>query len=129
MTTQTTASPADTGVSTPRPDAALDWFTSRGYTLLERNPVPACHEVNLVLLAPERASLVLVDVQSLLGGGISIIGPGPALSRRLREMARIARQWVSSRPDLADLPRRFDVLEIEDHSISHYEDLRADEEV
>lgn len=85
---------------------ALRWLKSHRYRLLGKNVITSGGEADLVMLAPDRRTIVLVEVKSRVGGTID---PQSALTRdkrarlgRTLEALRRKHRW-ESRPARIDL--------------------------
>lgn len=113
-------------VGTAGEDTAAAWFTDRGYGLLQRNFYTARGEIDIVLRTPsdhpDHPALVFVEVKWRLddryGTGAEAVTPA-----KLRAMQAAAREWLRRHPDEHRGPVRFDVLDITDGEITHYEGI------
>jgi putative endonuclease len=90
-------------------DAALRHLESRGLALLDRNYRCRLGEIDLVMRDGD--SLVFVEVRARAdaghGGAAASVG-----AHKQRRLALAARHYLMTRPRLAALPARFDVVAI-----------------
>jgi putative endonuclease len=91
-------------------DRALALLESHGLTLLARNHRCRGGEIDLVMR--DGATLVLVEVRSrsstAYGGAAASVG-----ARKQRRCIAAARHLLRTRPELARMPARFDVVAID----------------
>jgi putative endonuclease len=99
-----------TGLGRRAEDRALRYLESQGLALIARNHRCRGGEIDLVM--QDGATLVLVEVRSRsrrdYGGAAASIGP-----RKRRRFILAARHLLRTRPDLAKLRARFDVVAID----------------
>jgi putative endonuclease len=99
-----------TGLGRRAEDRALAYLESQGLKLLTRNHRCRGGEIDLVM--QEGATLVLIEVRSRsrsdYGGAAASIGP-----RKQRRFILAARHLLRTRPALAKLRARFDVIAID----------------
>jgi putative endonuclease len=89
--------------------AAARWLQKRGYRLLERNRQAGGDEADLVMLTPDGATLVVVEVKTRAQAQ-----PPPEsniTAAKQRHLSRVAARLIRTRR-YRDLPVRIDVLTI-----------------
>lgn len=105
-------------------DTAAAWFTGRGYELLCRNYFTSRGEIDIILRTPEsdpdHPALVFVEVKWRLddryGRGAEAVTPV-----KLAAMRHAAVWWLAENPRERTENLRFDVLDITEKEITHYE--------
>jgi len=89
---------------------ALAHLTARGCELVERNF--RCRQGEIDLVVKDHGTLALVEVR--FRRSASHGGAAPSVDwRKQRRLIRAARYLLASRPELACLPARFDVIAID----------------
>jgi len=119
-------------------DAAAQWFTARGYRLVQRNYFTRRGEIDIILWAPEQhpdaPALVFVEVKwrrdDRCGHGAEAVTPAKPVAMR-----NAARQWLADHSSVHPAVIRFDVLEItatgstasdvSSSEITHYEGVEG----
>ncbi|MGO1948840.1 MAG: YraN family protein [Mycobacteriaceae bacterium] len=110
-------------------DRAAEFFLDRGYSLLDRNFYTSRGEVDIVLRAPglpgegiSAGATVFVEVKWRIDGrygrGAEAVTPS-----KLKAMRHAGAAWLREHPDQRAAEIRFDVLDITDDEITHYEGI------
>lgn len=88
---------------------AARWLRRRGYRLLERNLAVGRDEADLVAIAPDGRTLVIVEVKARRGANWA---PEDRIDRgKCYRLARLAAR-LQRRPAHADRPVRFDAIAV-----------------
>lgn len=112
-------------------DEAAEYFLDRGYTLLDRNFFTARGEVDIVLAAPvpppagasavhTPTTVVFVEVKWRLDDRYGR-GAEAVTRAKLAAMRYAATRWLEEHPEHHAEHIRFDVLDITDNEVTHYE--------
>lgn len=107
-------------------DIAAEWFTARGYELIERNFYTSRGEIDIILrTAPgDDPALVFVEVKWRFGDRYGT-GAEAVTPAKLAAMRRAALEWIAAHPTRHTPVLRFDVLDITDGEITHYEGVEG----
>ncbi|HRP61669.1 MAG TPA: YraN family protein [Phycisphaerales bacterium] len=102
---------------------AADWLTTRGYTILHRNLVIGRDEIDLLALAPDRQTIVLVEVKTRSGRHVS---PETAVNRSKQFRIMRAASKLQRFQQYRNAPLRLDVIAIiwqgqQEPELKHYE--------
>ncbi len=103
---------------------AARWLKRRGYRILHRNLTVGRDEADLVAVAPDGRTLVIIEVKTRASGA-----PGPEWGLTAHKgdtLARLAAR-LQQRPEFRDHPVRLDAVAIVwphdgDPDVRHYED-------
>jgi len=90
-------------------DAAADHLEQRGFAVLARNLRVGRDEIDLLVLAPDRSTVVVVEVKCRLQGGSR---PEDRVDARKRQRLSRAALRLSSRREFAGARFRFDVISV-----------------
>ena len=101
---------------------ACRYLIKKGYTLLRRNYRSGKHEIDLIMLAPDKITVVFVEVKTRTGAQYTL--PREAVTRQKQHYLSLAAKTYLRDTRRTDVPARFDVIEVyadEDHRINHIE--------
>lgn len=88
---------------------AAEWLSKQGYTILKRNLVIGRDEIDLLALAPDRQTIVLVEVKTRTGRHVS---PETAVNQKKQFRIMRAASKLQRFRQYRDAPLRFDVIAI-----------------
>ena len=101
---------------------ACRYLIKKGYTLLRRNYRSGKHEIDIIMLAPDRTAVVFVEVKTRTGSQYTL--PREAVTRQKQHYLSLAAETYLRDTRRTDVPARFDVIEVyadEDYRIVHLE--------
>lgn len=103
-------------------DAACRYLKKKGYTVLERNYRSGKHEIDIILRAPDKRTVVFAEVKTRTNTGHLL--PREAVGASKQRYVITAAQWYLRQARITGVPVRFDVIEVyaeEDFRIVHLE--------
>lgn len=103
---------------------ARAFLEEQGYHLLDQNVRYPFGELDLVMLTPDRRTLVFVEVRSL-GKAAGFHPLETLLPGKLQRLQRAASAYLLRHPDLQSLPVRWDAVAViweEPPRLEHYPD-------
>ena len=102
--------------------AACRYLKKKGYTVLERNYRSGRHEIDIILRAPDKRTLVFAEVKTR--SNTDILLPREAVGKSKQQYLLAAGRNYLRQTHTTDTPVRFDIVEVysdEDFRIVHLE--------
>lgn len=103
-------------------DRACRYLKRQGYSVLERNYRSGKHEIDIVLRAPDKQTVVFAEVKTR--SNTETMLPREAVGKSKQRYLISAAQWYLRQAHISGVPVRFDVVEVyaeEDFRIVHLE--------
>lgn len=102
--------------------AACRYLKKQGYTVLERNYRSGKHEIDIILRAPDKRTVVFAEVKTRTN--TEHLLPREAVGAGKQRYLVTAAQWYLKQAKISGVPVRFDVVEVyaeEDFRVVHIE--------
>lgn len=103
-------------------DVACRFLKKKGYSVLERNYRSGRHEIDIILRAPDKRTLVFAEVKTRTNTQTML--PREAVGPSKQHYVMTAARWYLKQNRIVDTPVRFDIVEVyadEDWRIVHLE--------
>lgn len=100
---------------------ALRFYRKHGYHLLEKNYVSGHYEIDLILEAPDRSTIVISEVKTRSSG--SWLSPIESVDRKKQFYLRKAAENYLNMAKIKDMSVRFDIVGVypdESWRVEHY---------